>query len=192
MNVTIKDCDWYQAWVVSADFGTSTSYLVYMELFNVASGNYFHEKHMKQSASEALAERNLSVYDPTDLAGRAEAAARKGVKLKQNVPGLEAKGAPKTNTGIDWTKINVKTVAYEFANALLDKMLAGDFGDHLHATKSAFVDDIEVDLGTPCVVSAGLNAGLGSKIKIGGERISTLNGKNQVSFKVSHCGGLAP
>jgi hypothetical protein len=192
MNVTIKDCDWYQAWVVTGDFGTSKSYLVYLEVFNLASGNYFHEKHIKHSAAEGLAQRNLSAFSPTDLAGRAEAVARTNVKMKNLPNAIEAKGAPKTNTGIDWSKINVKTVAYKFATVLLEKMLAGDFGDHLHDAKSGYVSDIEVDLGTPCVVSEGLNKGVGSKIDIGGERISTLNGKNQVSFKVSHCGGIAP
>ncbi len=190
MNVTIKDCDWYQAWVVSSDFGKPTSYLVYMETFNLQSGNFFHEKHMKHSAAEGLAERNLSNYAPADLAGRAEAVARKYVKLK-NTAGLDAKGAPKTNTGIDWSRINVKTVAYKFAEALLEEMLNGTFGDHLNDRTSAFVD-IEVDLGCACVISAGQHAGTGSKIKIGAERISTLNGRNQVSFKVSHCGGIAP
>lgn len=192
MNVTIKDCDWYQAWVVSSDFGTDQSYLVYMELFNIQSGNYFYEKHLRHEAAEGLGRRNLSGFAANDLAGRAEAVARKNVKLKANVAGLEAKGAPKTNTGIDWSKVNVKTVAYAFAKTLLEKMLAGDFGDHLHTATSGFVDGIEVDLGTPCVVSAGKDAGVGSTIKIGGERISTLNGRNQVSFKVSHCGGIAP
>jgi hypothetical protein len=191
MNVTIREYDWYQAWVVASDFGTPKGYLVYMEMFNIQSGNYFHEKHMKHSASDGLAQRNLSTFSATDLSGRAEAAARKNVKLKANAPGLEAQGAPKTNTGIDWSQVNVKTVAYKFAEALLQKMLSGDFGDHLHAAKSGFVDDIEVDLGSQCVVSAGQHAGVGSKIKIGAERISTLNGKNQVSFKVSHCGGIA-
>ena len=190
MNVTIKDCDWYQAWVVSSDFGQPKSYLVYMETFNIQSGNFFHEKHMKHSASQGLGERNLSNYGANDLAGRADAVARNNVKLK-NVNGLEAKGAPKTNTGIDWSQINVKTVAYKFAEALLEAMLDGEFGDHLKDANSSF-EDIEVDLGTPCVVSAGQNAATGSKIIIGAERISTLNGRNQVSFKVSHCGGIAP
>lgn len=192
MQVTITDRDWYQAWVVSSDFGQPKTYLVYMELFNLASGNFFYEKHLKQSAAEGLAQRNLSSFAPTDLAGRAEAAARKNVKLKKNAAGLEAQGAPGTNTGIDWSKINVKTVAFLFAKTLLEKMLAGDFGDHLHDATSGYVAHIEVDLGTPCVVSAGMHADVGSKVSIGGERISTLNGRNQVSFKVSHCGGIAP
>jgi hypothetical protein len=192
MNVTIKDLDWYQAWVVSSDFGTPHSYLVYMEVFNLASGNYFHEKHMKHSAAEGLAQRNLSSFAADDLSGRADAAARKNVRLRANAAGLEAQGAPRTNTGIDWSQTNVKTVAYEFAKALLEKMLAGEFGDHVHAAKSGYVHGIEVDLGSQCVVSEGQHAGIGSKIDIGGERISTLNGKNQVSFKVSHCGGIAP
>ncbi len=192
MSVTIKDHDWYQAWVVSSDFGTPHSYLVYMEVFNIASGNYFHEKHMKHSAAEGLAQRNLSGFAADDLSGRADAVARKNVKLKNSAAGLQAQGAPKTNTGIDWSKTNVKTVAYAFAKALLEKMLAGEFGDHIHAAKSAYVHGIPVDLGSQCVVSAGLHAGVGSKIDIGGERISTLNGKNQVSFKLSHCGGIAP
>ncbi|HWN93931.1 MAG TPA: hypothetical protein VNT99_02770 [Methylomirabilota bacterium] len=190
MNVTITDKDWYQAWVVSADFGQPKTYLVYMEMFNLESGNYFYEKHMKDSANEGLARRNLSAFRADDLSGRADAVARTNVKLKPNAPGLEAKGAPKTNTGIDWDKTNVKSVAFQFAEALLNQMLAGKFGDHLKDAKSGFIDDIEVDLGCPCVVSAGQNAAVGSTIKIGAERISTLNGKNQVSFKVSHCGGI--
>ena len=189
MSVTIKDCDWYQAWVVSSDFGSSTSYLVYMEVFNIASGNYFHEKHMKHSAAEGLAQRNLTSFAADDFSGRAEAASRKNVRL---TPALGAARALPTNTGIDWSKTNVKIVAYEFAKALMEKMLAGEFGDHIHDATSAYVHGIEVDLGSQCVVSAGRDAGIGSKIDIGGERISTLNGKNQVSFKLSHCGGIAP
>jgi hypothetical protein len=50
--------------------------------------------------------------------------------------------------------------------------------------------DLEIDLGTTCVVSEGKVNGAGSTIKIGSERISTLNGRDQVSFKISHCGGI--
>lgn len=190
MNVTIKDLDWYQAWVVSSDFGQGKLYLVYMELFNLSSGNFFYEKHMRKEAGVALQERNLQGFSAGDLSGKAEAAAKLNVMLKNDPTDLKAKKKISTNTGIDWPKINVKTVAYKFAAELLKEMLANKFGDYVHDRESGFVDDIEVDLGEICVVSQGKINATGSTIKIGAERISPLNGKNQVSFKVSHCGGI--
>jgi hypothetical protein len=190
MNVKILDLDWYQAWVVSSDFGQPRSYLVYMELYNVVQRNAFHEKHLKDPAATALDRRNLAV---TSLDDKIDAVSRLdlGGKLKSTAADLEIKsgGKTKTNTAIDWTKIDVKLAAFKFAKALLEAMLAGEFGDYAREANVRAASDITVDLGTPCVVTVGKISGISSTIKIGGSRISTLNGKNQVSFRIDHCGG---
>ena len=188
MKVEIKDLDWYQAWVVSADFGLPESYLVYMEMFNLASKNFFFEKHLRKPAAVALDHRNLRALG--DLSEKAEAAAKMNVKLANHPSDLLPHHNIPTNTGIDWKKIDAKLVAFKFANNLLHDMLNNTFGDYLRDATSPFVNHIEVDLGVQCVISAGVHAGVGSTIKIGAERISKLNARNQVSFKVSHCGGI--
>ena len=188
MNVTIRDFDWYQAWVVSSDFGLSKTYLVYMELFNLSSKNFFYEKHMRKEAGVALQERNLQGF--ADLSGKADAVAKLNIALKNDATDLKPAKKISTNTGIDWSKINEKMVAYKFAEGLLKEMLNNKFGNYLQDRDSGFVDHIEIDLGVICVVSQGKINATGSTIKIGAERISLLNGRNQVSFKVSHCGGI--
>ena len=95
-----------------------------------------------------------------------------------------------TNTGIDWKKIDVKLAAFEFAETLLHAMLSNKFADYLRDPTSPYVDPIEVNFGVQCVISAGVHAAVGSTMKIGAERISKLNARNPVSFKVSHCGGI--
>src|SRR4051812_10648970 len=195
MKVDFRECFGYAAWIVSSHFGTQTAYRVYIRVLDPGrskvtpelgnrSPNWFANKHLGDDPAAVLRKRT---FNGVTEAEKWDALERYGVKLK---PDLSPKNPPSTNTVIDFDKIDKKLVAYLFAKALFEGMVAGKFGDYRTAKASAYVNHFEVDFdGIPCVVSAGNMAGIASRIQVGVKRVSTLNAQNQVSFEVNHCAG---
>ena len=67
---------------------------------------------------------------------------------------------------------------------------SGARGPAVYKEESQYCNHFEIDFnGIPCVVSAGKQAGVASKMQVGAKRISKLNPQNQVSFDVNHCAG---
>jgi hypothetical protein len=177
MPTNINQRDNYESW--TSDVAGAT---VFMEIYNPPQ-NGFAAKHLLRtsgsSVQETLRSRNLSnVSDAEDLGDKMLA-----FNLKLKATKDEPSKKTKTNTMIDCSKINVKTVAAKFAEAIVNHVgVAG---------ADAWYDGIEVDLGTACVITEGGVSGVSTKIKIGGTKVGTSNkaGKTFLSFKVDHCGG---
>jgi hypothetical protein len=193
MKVEISQSFFYEAWTVSSDFGTSTSYRIYIKVLDPGKGesgkqdyrpqNLFSYKHLGQNAETVLRMRS---FDGVNESEKWDAMERLGVRLKTD---LSPKNAPHTNTVIDFRKIDRKNAAYLIAKALLEEMISGGFGDYKNTKESKYVDPFIVDFKIPCVVSAGTLAGAAKGIQVGVKRISKLNPQNWVSFEVNHCGG---
>jgi len=203
MKVEIRESFFYEAWIVSSDFGTGTLYRIYVRVLDPGRGeppdskkgelgdpkyrpmNVFANKHWGQHANTILKMRR---FEGVNEATKWDAMERLGVNLK---PNLSPKKPPKTNTVIDFKKIDRKHAAYLIAKALFEGMTSTPplFGDYKNTEESDPIWDFEVDLVVPCVVSAGLVAGVARKILIGARRVSKLNPQNWVSFEVNHCGG---
>jgi hypothetical protein len=144
---------------VSSDFGTSTSYRMYIKVLDPGRGtsgqrdsrpqNLFADKHLGQNAETILRMRSFHGVSET---GKWDAMEKLGVRLKTD---LSPKNAPHTNTVIDFRKIDRKNAAYLIAKALLEGMISGGLGDYQNTKESKYVDPFKVDFKIPCVVSAG-------------------------------------
>jgi hypothetical protein len=194
MKVEISESFFYEAWTVSSDFGTSTSYRIYVKVLDPGRGipgqqdyrpvNLFAKKHLGQDAETILKMRS---FQGVSEGGKWDAIEKLGVRLKTD---LSPKNAPHTNTVIDFRKIDRKNAAYLIAKALFEGMMSGKFGDYQNMKESDYIDQFEVDFNRiPCVVSAGNLAGVASRIQVGVKRVSKLNPQNWVSFEVNHCVG---
>jgi len=195
MKVEFRESFFYEAWIVASDFGTQHSYRIYIKVLDPGRpeipgkqtgrpANLFANKHLRDDAVAVLRKRTFkgaSDYEKWD------ALETLGVRLN---PNLEPVKPPSTNTAIDFEKIDKKLAAYLVAKALFEGMMAGKFGDYKSKAESQYFNHFEIDFdGIPCVVSAGNQAGVGSKMQVGAKRISKLNPQNQVSFDVNHCAG---
>ncbi|MGA8654945.1 MAG: hypothetical protein WB586_02255 [Chthoniobacterales bacterium] len=195
MKVDFRESFFYEAWIVMSNFGTQNSYRIYIKVLDPGRpeiagkqtgrpANLFANKHLRDDAAGTLRKRTFkgaTEYEKWD------ALETLGVKLN---PHLEPVRPPSTNTAIDFEKIDKKLAAYLVAKALLEGMLSGKFGDYKTKEESEYCNHFEIDFnGIPCVVSAGKQAGVASKMQVGAKRISKLNPQNQVSFDVNHCAG---
>jgi hypothetical protein len=184
MQADFRESFAYAAWIVSSNFGTQASYRLYIRVLDPGRANWFANKHLGDDAAKVLRRRTFQDVSEAD---RWDALERYGVQVKSN---SKPKKAPPTNTVIDFRRIDKKLAAYFLAKALFEAMMSGKFGsDYRTVIESAYVDGIGVDFGVSCVVSAGQNSGMASKMLIGARRVSVLNSRNQVSFEVNHCSG---
>jgi len=195
MKVEFRESFFYEAWIVVSNFGSQNSYRIYIKVLDPGRpeiagkqtgrpANLFANKHLRDDPAAVLRKRTFksaSEYEKWD------ALETLGVRLN---PNLEPVGPPSTNTAIDFEKIDKKLAAYLVAKALFEGMMAGKFGDYKNKEESQYCNHFEIDFnGIPCVISAGKQAGVASKMQIGAKRISKLNSQNQVSFDVNHCAG---
>lgn len=178
MTTNINERDNYESWTSDVTGAT-----VFMEVYNPPE-NGFAAKHLLKSSSasvqDTLASRNLqNVASPEDL-GNKMLAFNLDLKATKDEP----KKKTNTNTMIDCNKINLKTVAAKFAEAI--------FRDVGIAGADAYYPHIVVDLGVSCVLTDGKVTGVSNTISIGGTKTGTSNknGKTFISFKVNHCGGV--
>jgi hypothetical protein len=194
MKVKISESFFYEAWTVSSDFGTSTSYRIYVKVLDPGTGkpgqpyyrpmNLFANKHWGQDADTILKMRRCQGVSES---AKWDALERLGVKLKTN---LSPEKLPPANTVIDFKKIDRKYAAYLIAKALFEGMMSAKFGDYQNTKESKYIEKFEVDFGIQCVVSAGGKSDAPvNKILIGVKRVSKLNPQNWVSFEVNHCAG---
>jgi hypothetical protein len=176
MGTTVVERDNYESWTVDLPGAT-----VFMEVYNPPQ-NGFAAKHLLRGAESSvagtLASRNLSnVADAKDL-GDKMLAFNLQLKATKELPTKKTA----SNTMIDCSRINVKTVAAKFAQAIIDQIgVAG---------ANQWYDDIKVDLSTPCVCTEGKITGTSTMFKFGGTKVGTSNkgGKTFISFKVDHGG----
>lgn len=177
MNVRINARDHYESWTV--DTATAT---VFMEIYN-SPENGFAAKHLLRSADESvcstLESRNLkNVTTAEDLGDK-----MLSFNLKLKATKDEPKNKTNTNTMIDLSKINERTVALKFAEAIAAEVGIGG--------ADGYYPTIDVELGTACVITDGKKTGTSTMIKIGGTKVGTSNkgGKTFLSFEVDHCSG---
>ena len=185
MQVDFRESFAYGAWIVSSNFGTGASYRIYIRVLDPGRSNWFANKHLGDDAAKVLGRRTFQGVSESD---KWDALERYGVQVKSN---SKPKNPPSTNTVVDFRRIDKKLAAYLFAKALFEGMISGKFGsDYRKIMESAYVQKFEVDFDDiPCVVSAGQDHGIGSKMLIGVRRVSALNSRNQVSFEINHCAG---
>lgn len=185
MQVDFRESFAYAAWIVSSNFGTRASYRIYIRVFDPGRSNWFANKHLGDDAGKVLARRTFQGVSEAD---KWEALERYGVQVKSN---SKPKKPPPTNTVVDFRRINKKLAAFLLAKALFEAMMSGKFGsDYRNVMESDYVEKFEVDFDDIlCVVSAGKDRGIASKMLIGARRVSTLNSRNQVSFEINHCAG---
>jgi hypothetical protein len=195
MKVDFTECFAYEAWIVSSNFDTPISYRIYIRVLDPgrpkAAGksvgrpaNFFANKHLNTDPATVLRKRT---FQGATVDEKWDALATLNVKLNSH---SDPANAPHTNTVIDFEKIDKKLAAYLLAQALVEGMRSGKFGDCKNTVESPYINHFDVDFnGIPCVVSVGKMAGIASKMQIGVKRISKLNTLNQVSFDVNHCAG---
>jgi hypothetical protein len=177
-----------EAYTIISAFGTPTTYRIWMRFLypggNDGGPNTFSNKHLGVDPDQVLRRRNLQGLEPNeswDVAWRYNARVASDGRPQRPIL---------TNTAVLYGNSADKKIAlYCFAKALFEAMMAGRFGDYRTTRQSGYIDGLEVDFGTPRVLSAGQGAGAASKIRIGARRRSTLNQANAVSFDVNHLGG---
>jgi|SRR5579863_767976 len=172
--------DNYESWTVDL-----SSVIVFMEVYNPPQ-NGFAAKHLLRGGDATVKD----VLDSRNLKGCASSKELGDKMLAFNLKLKATKDEPdkktSTNTMIDLSMINIKTVAAEFAQAIVNTVgVAG---------ADQWYDNIAVDLGTPCIISDGNIKGKFTKVTFGGTKIATANkgGKTFISFKLAHCGGGIP
>jgi hypothetical protein len=185
MQVEFRESFAYGAWIVSSNFGTQASYRIYIRVLYPSGSNWFANKHLGDDAAKILKRRT---FQGVSEAEKWDAIERYGVQVKSN---SKPKKHISTNTVVDFRRIDRKLAAYFLAKALFEAMMYDKFGsDYRNVSKSADVGELEVDFnGITCVISAGQDPGITSKMLVGARRVSTLNSRNQVSFEVFHCAG---
>src|SRR5260370_8681416 len=102
MKVEISESFFYEAWTVSSDFGTSTSYRIYMKVLDPGRGipgqqdyrpvNLFANKHLGQDAETILRMRS---FKGVGEAGKWTALEKLVVRLKHD---LRPKNPPHPTT----------------------------------------------------------------------------------------------
>lgn len=185
MQVEFRESFAYGAWIVSSNFGTQASYRIYIRVLYPGGSNWFSNKHLGDDAAKVL---NRRAFKGVSEADKWDAIERYGVQVKST---SKPKKHISTNTVVDFRRIDRKLAAYFLAKALFEAMMSDKFGsDYRNVAESADVGRLEVDFnGITCVVSAGEDSGITSKMLVGARRVSTLNSRNQVSFEVYHCAG---